>query len=179
MIRNIIKYVGIALVLIGIFLVMKNLFAKDTDWSSNKNNSSKTYSANIKLLDTDTKEYLEGAKLVLKNENNDLIAEWTTTNEVYTIKNLEKGKYTLVQVEASKDYHLNENNVRFVIKNTDKDVIMYNTKMTEEEIKSANTTNTEVGVDNTASSKSIFTSIIAIFITVIGFNLIYKVKKNY
>ena len=56
---------------------------------------------------------------------------------------------------------------------------MYNTRMTEEEIREANTTETEVGVDNTLSNRSILTSIIAIVISVIGLNLIYKVRKSY
>lgn len=182
MIRNIIKYLGIALVIIGIFLVMRNLISKDTDWSNDKgktNNKNNAYNVTIKLLDKDNKKYLAGSKLILKNTNDELIAEWTTNEEAYVISNLENGNYTLIQIDAPDNYHLNEAGVTFELKNKDKEITMYNTKMTEEEIKQANTTNTEVGVDNTASNKSIFTSIIAIITTVIGISLIYKTKENY
>ena len=179
MIRNIIKYVGIALVLAGIFLVMKNLFSKDTDWGNDKKiNTKSTYSVTIKLLDKDTKNYLEGSKLVLKNEKNELVAEWITTDKAHTINNLDKGKYTLTQVEAITNYHLNKESITFELNNS-KEVVIYNTKMTEEEIKEANTTNTEVGVDNTASSKSILIYLTTMLTTIIGLGLIFKTRKEY
>lgn len=178
--KSIIKYLGIALVIVGILLVMKNLFSKESGWESdNKLNNIKYYVANIKLLDKDTKDYVEGAKLVLKNSKNEIVAEWTTGKRVYRVNNLEKGEYTLIQTGASENYHLNELEINFEIKNKNKDVVMYNTKMTEEEIKSANTTKTEVGVDNTSSTKNILTSVFAIVISFVGLNIIYKVKKTY
>ena len=178
--RSIIRYLGIALVIVGILLVMKNLFSKESSWESDdKLNNIKYYTANIKLLDNDTKDYVEGAKLVLKNSKNEIVDEWTTGKRVYRVNNLENGEYTLIQIGASENYHLNELEIKFKIKNKNKDVVMYNTKMTEEEIKEANTTKEEVGVDNTSSTKNILTSIIAIIITFIGLNRIYKVKKEY
>jgi peptide deformylase len=178
--RNIIKYVGIALVIVGILLVMKNLFAKDTNWDDEKDkNAVVYYNAKIKLLDEETKEYLEGARLVLKDDNGKVVAKWITDKKVRIVSGLENGKYTLSQESTLKNYHLNDDGIIFEINNADKDVVMYNTKMTEEEIRDANTTKTEVGVDNTASSKSILTVIIAAIMTGLGLNLIYKVKKNY
>lgn len=178
--RSIIKYLGIALVIVGILLVMKNLFTKESNFESNdKTNNIKYYTANIKLLDNDTKDYIEGAKLVLKDSNNKVIVEWTTEKRVYRVNKLENGEYTLIQTEASENYHLNETKINFEIKNKNEDVVIYNTKMTEEEIKEANTTKEEVGVDNTSSTKNILTSILAIIITFIGLNRIYKIKKEY
>lgn len=178
--KSIIKYLGIALVIVGILLVMKNLFSKESSWESdNKLNNINYYIANIKLLDKDTKDYVEGAKLVLKNSKNEIVAEWITGKRVYRVNNLEKGEYTLIQTGASENYHLNELEINFEIKNKNKDVVMYNTKMTEEEIKNANTTKTEVGVDNTSSTKNILTSVYAIVISFVGLNIIYKVKKTY
>ena len=178
--KSIIKYLGIALVIVGILLVMKNLFSKESGWESdNKLNNINYYIANIKLLDKDTKDYVEGAKLVLKNSKNEIVAEWITGKRVYRVNNLEKGEYTLIQTGASENYHLNELEINFEIKNKNKDVVMYNTKMTEEEIKNANTTKTEVGVDNTSSTKNILTSVFAIVISFVGLNIIYKVKKTY
>lgn len=178
--RTIIKYIGIALVIVGILLVMKNLFTKETNWDNNIEETKETYYiAKIKLLDKETKKYLTGSKLILKDENNEIIDEWTTDTKTHTIKELEKGTYTLIQSTAPENYHLNKNSLTFEIKNSDKDVVMYNTKMTEEEIKESNTTKSEVGVDNTLSSKSILTTIIALITITLGLTTIYKVKKNY
>ena len=184
--KNIIKYVGILLVIAGVLLVMKNLFSKETDWTSDTKTTTDTkevyYNARIKLLDKDTDAYLSGSKLILKDENNKVVGEWTTEAGVHLINKLEAGKYTLIQESAPEDYHLNEESITFEIKNTDKEVTMYNTKMTEEEIaeeKKKNTTSSEVGVDNTLSNKGILSTVIAIITTTLGFSLIYKEKKNY
>ena len=175
MIRNIIKYLGIALVIVGVLLVMKNLFSKDSDLSTDNN----YYSAKIKLLDKDTANYIKGAKLSLKDETGKTIKTWTTEDKAYTINKLEKGKYTLIEEEAPKYYHLNEEKIEFEIKNKDKTIIMYNKAMTEEEIKKENTTETNVNVDNTASNKNILTIIVAFIISILGLGIIYKTKKNY
>ena len=176
MIRNIIKYIGIALVIAGILLVMKNLFSKEFDSSTNKNSY---YSATIKLLDKESGNYLEGSKLILKDSNNKVIAEWTTKNNSHILEKLIPGTYTLTQITSPQNYHLNKENVVFEIKNKDKAVTMYNVKMTDEEVKEANTTNTEVNVDNTASSKNILTIITAIITTTIGVYTICRTRKNY
>jgi len=179
--RTIIKYVGIALVIVGILLVMKNLFEKDTDWSTNEkeeNNKNKYYTVEIKLLDKEQKNYLSGSKLILKDKNNKLIEEFTTINKSHKISSLENGIYTLTQITAPKNYHLNKTNITFEIKNEDKEIIMYNIKMTESEIKEANTTKTEVGVDNTLSTKSIINYIIALISITLGLKTIYKEKNN-
>ena len=176
--KTIIKYIGIALVIAGILLVMKNLVTKDTELLDNKNNK-EYYSVEIKLLNKETKEYVEGAKLVLKDKDGKLVKEWTTNKEVYTISKLENGKYTLTQVSAPKNYKLNEDSITFEIKDKNRNVVMYNTKMTNEEIKESNTSKDDVEVDNTLSSKSIITVIISLITTIVGFGLIYKVRKSY
>ena len=71
------------------------------------------------------------------------------------------------------------NSITFEIKDSNKEVIMYNKKMTDAEIKEANTTKTEVGVDNTLSSKNILTTILSIITILIGLTTIYKTKKEY
>ena len=175
--KTIIKYVGIALVIVGILLVMKNLFSKESNLSNKQEKS--YYTARIKLLDQQNKNYIEGAKLTLKDKNNKIIAEWTTESKAKLITKLAKGKYILTQTNAAENYHLNKTEITFEIKNDDKDVIMYNAKMTEEEIRKENTVSNDVKVDNTASTKSIFTTIIALITTSLGISLIYKVKNNY
>ena len=82
MIKNIIRYVGLALVIVGIVLVMKNLFANSSNtWSSGNNgiNNKVYYEASIKLLDKETSDYVVGADLVLKDNNDKVIDEWKTT----------------------------------------------------------------------------------------------------
>ena len=91
---------------------------------------------NIKLLDKDTKEYVEGAKLVLKDINGDVIVEFTTSNIDFYINGLRDGIYTLTQLSSSDGYHLNGESINFEVKGNDVDIVMYNTRMTEEEINS-------------------------------------------
>ena len=178
--KIIIKYIGIALVIAGILLVMKNLVTKDTSLLNNDDKKNEEYySVEVKLLNKDTKKYVEGAKLVLKDKDERIVKEWITTKEVYTISKLEKGKYTLTQVSAPKNYKLNEESITFELKDKNRNLVMYNTKMTNEEIKESNTSKDNVEVDNTLSSKSVITIIISLISTIIGFGLIYKVKKTY
>ena len=74
MIKNIIRYVGLALVIVGVVLVMKNLFT-NVDTKSNVKGKEKVmyYTANIELLDKNTNEYVVGAGLSLRDENGELI----------------------------------------------------------------------------------------------------------
>ena len=177
--RIIIKYVGIALAIVGILLVMKNLVSKETTWDTNtKKNGEIIYNATIKLLDKDTNSYVSGAKLVLKNSDNELISEWTTKDSLHIVNKLKKGSYTLSEINAADNYHLNEEVITFEIKNKDVNVVMYNIKMTEEEIRKVNTSESSVDVDNTASNRSLVTLFIAFILTFMGLNIIRKVKKD-
>ena len=91
MIKNIIRYVGLALVIVGVVLVMKNLFT-NVDTKSNVKDKEKVmyYTANIELLDKSTNEYVVGAGLSLKDENGELIEEWITDNSNHIVINLTK-----------------------------------------------------------------------------------------
>lgn len=184
--RNVIKYVGIILVIAGILVVMKNLFTQDDEWNdTNKKKEDTTevayYNAKIELMDKDTNSYLNGATLVLKKESGEIIEKWTTDGGVHLASKLEKGSYVVEQESAPDGYHLNEEGVSFEIKNKDKEVTMYNTKMTEEEIEEArrqNTVSSEVGVDNTLSEKSIWAIIGGIASIGIGIGLILVQRRS-
>ncbi len=187
MARNIIKYVGLALVIIGIVLVMKNLFASDSDWQTDSNSTEKkknaTYSASVSLIDQETESYLSGASLVIKDEDGNVIDEWTTDTGVHLVGDLENGTYILSESQAPEGYHLNEDGVSFTIKDSDQKVTMCNIAMTEEEIKMAQTTNgnanatsDEVGVDNTSSMRNKFLSTGGIFSIIIGITLVLFTK---
>lgn len=182
--RNIIKYVGIILVIAGILIVMKNLFAQDggvSNTGKNKNKEIVYYSAKIKLLDKETDAYLNGATLILKKESGEVVERWTTEGGVHLVSKLKKGKYVVEQESSVDGYHLNEEGVSFEIKNKDKEVILYNTKMTEEEIEEArrqNTVSNEVGVDNTLSERSIWAIIGGIASIGIGVGLILVQRRS-
>ena len=171
MIKNIIRYVGLALVIVGVVLVMKNLFT-NVDTKSNVKDKEKVmyYTANIELLDKSTNEYVVGAGLSLKDENGELIEEWITDNSNHIVINLTKGTYKLEQVKVSDGYLINEEVITFEISNGDKDVVMYNEK---EEVKIVSD---EVGVDNTLSTKSVVSVLISLVSIAIGILFILKNK---
>lgn len=183
MTKNIIKYGGLTLVIIGIVLVMKNLFTSDTDWQNDKSKNNKTayYNVKVSLLDKDTQAFLEGANLVIKDESGQVISGFTTESGVHLVQNLKKGNYTLLEEQAPEGYHLNEEGVSFTIKNSDEVVTMFNTALTEEEkaeLKQQNTTSDEVGVENTLSNKSIISLLGGIFTLAIGLTIIFSQKKS-
>lgn len=88
---------------------------------------------NIIKKDKETDKALAGAKLKLSKDGKE-IATWTSTTSAKSFTDLEAGTYTLEEVAAPAGYILNTNKVSFVIKAGDKtkEVVMYNTKKTEE-----------------------------------------------
>lgn len=194
MLRSIIKYGGLALVVLGIILVMKNLFTSDkyNDKGTDKKNksgysnvvSNKTYSASISLLDEESKSFVSGASLVLKDKDGNVISSWNSDNGVHLVSSLKNGTYTLIEESAPEGYHLNEKTITFEIKNKDKSVKMYNKKMTKEEkeayeasMRAKNTTSNEINVDNTLSSKDITMVVTAISSIIFGLALIFYKKE--
>ena len=175
MIRNIIRYVGLALVIIGIVLVMKNLFSTDTNdsWGSKDINSNKTkyYEANIKLLDEESKDYVAGATLVLKDEKGKVVDKWKTSKFIHTVVKLENGTYKLSQVTSADGYEISDKVITFKIDGKGKDIVMHNKAIVKEVSK-------EVDVESTASSKSIFSVILAIGIILSGiYTLVLQTRK--
>lgn len=169
MIKNIIRYVGLALVIVGIVLVMKNLFSTDTNdsWGSKEVITGKInyYEANIKLLDEESKEYVVGSTLVLKDEKGKVVDEWKTSKYVHTVVKLKNGTYKLSQVKGVDGYELNDKVITFKIDGKDKDIIMYNIAAIKEVSK-------EVNVESTASSKSVLSVIFAISVILSGVYLL-------
>lgn len=183
--RNIVKYVGIVLVIAGILLVMKNLFTSDEEWETKGDKKTESeavvyYNARIQLLDQDENSFLTGAILVLKDESGEEIDRWTTEEGVHLVNKLEKGNYTVEEEKAPEGYHLSEEEVSFKITDSDQEVTMYNTVMTEEEQEEArrqNTTSSEVGVDNTLSEKNIWFILGGILSIGVGVGLILFQKR--
>lgn len=188
MIKNIVKYGGLALVLVGIILVMKSLFTSDVEWSSDKTGSKSSkngvYSVTISLLDKETESFITGSKMLLKDEDGTVVSSWTTDSGVRLVTSLENGTYYLVQEAASEGYHLNSDGVAFTIDGEDQEVVMYNIKLTEEEVQNQGMYNEEtgeitsqVGVENTLSMKSWVSLIGAVASIGLGLGLIVKKSK--
>ena len=171
MIKNIIRYVGLALVIVGVVLVMKNLFT-NVDTKNNVKDKEKVmyYTANIELLDKSTNEYVVGAGLALRDESGELIEEWITDNSNHVVINLTKGTYVLSQISVADGYLINKDNITFKISDSNKDVVMYNEK---EEVKIVSD---EVGVDNTLSTKSLLSVIVAVITIITGVVMVLKTK---
>ena len=191
MLRTLIKYGGLALVIIGIILVMKNLFKSDNEIkSTNKKSKEKIvekvteYNARIKLLDQASNDYLVGADLVLKDKSGNVISEWTTDATEHVVLKLKKGTYTITETKAPDKYKINEEPTTFKIKDKDEKITMYNSKMSSEEIatqekseREKNTTANEIGVENTLSEKDITLTIMAIICIIFGIDIIFFQKE--
>ncbi len=182
--RNVIKYAGLALVVVGIIIVMKNLFSSDTEWKeTNQKVNAKVYNISVSLMDKESKAYISDSKLVLKDESGKIVDEWITSNGVHLIGNLKNGKYTLTQTEANQKYFLNTESMTIQLNGKDEKVTMYNTALTEEQIKNGvsnnpNVTSSETAVESTGSNKHILPYIIGIISILFGSRCLYKAKEK-
>lgn len=116
--------------------------------------------------DATTKEELAGAKLVLKDANGTVIAEWTTTTEAYKIDYLPFGEYTLEEISAPSNYVLSKEIIHITTSETDptKETIMYNQPYIE--------------VPDTSVKSSTVITMTGFVILVLGAGTIYAAKKK-
>ena len=180
MIRNIIRYLGLALVIIGIVLVMKNLFSTDNgEWNSKSLkdaiNAKSYYEANIKLLDEETNDYIIGSEFVLKNDKKEVIDKWTSEDEKHTVIKLEEGTYILEQTKVAEGYEDDKKTITFKITDDNKEIVVYNTAIVEK----VNETSSEVNVESTASFKNHFVTIVAGIIVLIGLGMVLFPNKKF
>ena len=123
----------------------------------------------ISKQDITTGEELAGAHLELKDKEGNLVEAWVSTDTPHMIEELKPGKYFLTEVLAPEGYELSTETVEFVVKEdgtVDGDIIMYNKAET-------------VKVPNTASFKTITSSLIGIIVIGLGSMIIYRnYKKN-
>jgi len=130
-------------------------------------NKLKPGSVTISKQDITNGEELPGANLEVKDSNGEVVAKWVSSTEPYKIETLEDGTYTLTETIAPKGYVLSSETIEFTItagKVTDT-VIMYNTP--------------ETPVPITASSISIFASMLGLSLLALGTKVVYKnVKQN-
>ena len=71
----------------------------------------------ISKQDITTEKELPGAKLVIKNEDGEVVEEWTSTNEPHYIEYLPVGKYTLHEDAAPNGYKV-ASDVEFEVEDT-------------------------------------------------------------
>lgn len=66
---------------------------------------------------TDGSSEIEGAKLYILNENNEVMESWTSGKEPHYVEKLPVGTYTLLEESAPKGYIIS-NKVKFIVKDT-------------------------------------------------------------
>ena len=86
----------------------------------------------VSKKDASVKNYVEGAKLEVRNEQDRVVDSWTTTKEDHYVSGLEEGKtYRLVEVEAPKGY-VKASDIYFTVSKDKKNetVVMKDAKIT-------------------------------------------------
>ena len=136
-------------------------------WTSKKYQWSHYGKITIIKKDATTKEPLAGAKLVLKDSEGNIVAEWTTTEEAYTINYLPFGEYTLEEVSAPSDYVLSKEIIHITISEDtpEQETIMYNQPYVE--------------VPDTSVKSSTVLTVMGFVILTLGAGTIYATKKKH
>ena len=120
---------------------------------------------NISKKDMAGSEELEGAHLVIRDSNGNVVEEWTSTNTPHYIEKLPVGKYTLTETIAPDGYVLNTSIVEFNVLETGdiQSEVMFNSK--------------PVKVPNT-SSNATYIYLIGGLLIIIGASIIYISYRN-
>jgi len=123
---------------------------------------------NISKQDITTKKELPGATLIIKDYDGNIIDEFVSGNEPKYFE-LEPGIYTLTEKYAPEGYILSSETITFTVKEdgTIDTVVMYNTPNSK-----------EIVVEDTASFKTMTSTIIGLIISVLGLSLIFKKNKK-
>ena len=110
-------------------------------------------------------EEIEGAHLVIRDNNGEIVEEWTSSDTPHYIEKLPVGKYTLTETNAPDGYVLNTSVVEFNVLETGdiQNEVMYNSKLVE--------------VPNT-SSNAIFIYLVGGILIIIGGTLMYISYRN-
>lgn len=120
---------------------------------------------NISKKDMVGSEEIEGAHLVIRDSNGEIVEEWTSSDTPHYIEKLPVGKYTLTETNAPDGYVLNTSVVEFNVLETGdiQNEVMYNSKLVE--------------VPNT-SSNAIFIYLVGGILIIIGGTLMYISYRN-
>ena len=80
------------------------------------------------------KEELEGAKLEVRDESNNIIDSWTSTHELHYVSGLEEGKtYTLIETTAP-DGYVKAESIQFTVSKENQTVVMKDASITVNKI---------------------------------------------
>ena len=132
-------------------------------------NSKETVVTKVKISKQDitSKEELPGAKLIVKDENNNIVASFISESTPHYIEGLKAGTYTLTEEIAPEGYKLSSETIKFEVKSdgTISSVVMYNEKYTEVPI-----------TDLNISTISI---IGATILMILGGGVVFYAKRNF
>ncbi len=123
----------------------------------------------ISKQDVTNGKELPGATLVVKDYDGNLVETWVSTDQPHIIDNLKPGIYTLTETIAPNGYVLSTETITFTVKedgSTTK-VVMYNSPNSK-----------DIPVENTASYKTITSTVIGSAIILIGIIMVLKTPKK-
>ena len=123
----------------------------------------------VTKVDSNTKNPIAGAKLVLKDSNGKEITSWVSTTMTHVIRNLANGTYTIEETEAPSGYVKNDKVTTFTISDTNKSVNIT--------IENAPETPPAVIVPDT-STTSVLLTILGLVIVGSGLGFVYKNGKK-
>ncbi len=130
-------------------------------------NKAITKLVSIVKIDKSTEKPLSGAHLIVKNEKGETIADFTTTEDPYTITKLEDGTYTVEELSAPNGFKKTDEVYKFTISDEtpSAQIVVENYP--------------EVIVPDTNSSASIFTVMLGLMIIASGVGIVhYNGKKQ-
>ena len=81
-----------------------------------------TSKVTVVKIDSETKQPLAGATLVLRDSAGTELTRWTSTVNAHVIRNLAPGTYTVEEVSAPEGYQLNTNKSTFTISKEKRDI---------------------------------------------------------
>lgn len=73
-------------------------------------------------IDSETKNAIAGATLVLKDAAGNVKSTWVSTTNYHVIRNLPNGTYTVTETQAPEGYILNKEPYKFTISDTNRDI---------------------------------------------------------
>ena len=134
-------------------------------------NTALTKLVNIVKIDKSTGQPLAGAHLVVKNEKDETIADFVSTENPYVIKDLADGKYSVYEVEAPDGYKKSEATYYFTISDGDTvaSVTVENEKDVPEEV---------VEVPNTGNNDTVIPIAIGSAALLSGVGFVYYNEKK-
>lgn len=129
-------------------------------------NKAITKLANILKVDAATGKPLAGAVLVVKNSAGEVVAEFTTTEEAYTLTDLENGEYSVEEKSAPEGYTKSDDIYKFTISDETPTalVIFENTEKVE--------------VPFTGSNKSLINTLFGSVLLISGVGFVYYNDKK-